>query len=875
MIGSMVGTALITSALLLQTSIEMSIDQYFDKHFGPIYSDIYASQQKDLHRDYFEERDLKEIEKDIFKQSEEFKGFLPVNSLYGTLLKVDSKGKPILLQPAIYLKAFDLDLAKQFDPKGMKDIQELPTKDEMILSKATADHLELKVGDSVQLQVPEKNPVSLKVKQIVPEQGLTGYRGSQNGTGTGMISMELAQELTGISTGYTNVLVGSNPQIEWSSGWISILDDWEQYHVFSLALNQLEGILKFIPLFVIASVNAIIIGIVLMLNIYKMIADERRREMGMLRAVGMKRKDLVRMLRLEGMIYALGSSFLGTLAGIGISKLILQGIGKVFQQAIQYQSQLNVQYQFYIDAPSLITGFSIGILLGYISMVWIAWRATKTPIVQLLQDLFAIKKTDGNGWNQTLIQTLFALCFGMISLVLVVITMRPAYQVWLEQHEQQAALVQVILSLTIIISSILFVFMGLPFIYKGLQKMMSFSSRLYGVLGLAFRYPQLNKKRTLLLLSMFTMVLFMTGFSGIINATFAPYFAQFDPRKATGGFDVLAETDRALTQEQVDQMIKQSSYIKQNDLSVVTVVHHFPLESDRLLSRELINGVDERFVQHQQIKLLSRDDGYTSDQQVWNELKKNPEVVIISESINMGSEKKYQVGDLFEVAPGVSKKMIGIAETSKESYGFATSQGVWIHQSELDRIAQNKLITTTILFKVQDSDRLAMTAKEIEKEMNQQGIYPTRNPQQLFVASQSFIRVLLSLLEGFSALATVIGIVGLMVVMFRVVRERRQQIGMLRAMGVHKSFIFWSMILEGTVIAMTGILLGLLLGTYVGITIIQTVLAEGNTTIPLVFPYLKSTTYVLVSLFMVVLCSALPARQTLRLTPVEATRYVS
>ncbi|MGA9174451.1 MAG: FtsX-like permease family protein, partial [Thermoactinomyces sp.] len=151
---------------------------------------------------------------------------------------------------------------------------------------------------------------------------------------------------------------------------------------------------------------------------------------------------------------------------------------------------------------------------------------------------------------------------------------------------------------------------------------------------------------------------------------------------------------------------------------------------------------------------------------------------------------------------------------------------------------------------------------------------PLRNPQQYFIAGQSFQQTILTLLEAFSALATLIGITGLMVVMFRMVRERRQQIGVLRAIGLGKRFISWSILLEGSVIAVTGIVLGIGLGCYVGLLIINAVLSEGNP-IPIIFPYGKVLLYFGGALLFTLLCSAVPARQTMKLSPVEATRYVS
>jgi putative ABC transport system permease protein len=68
------------------------------------------------------------------------------------------------------------------------------------------------------------------------------------------------------------------------------------------------------------------------------------------------------------------------------------------------------------------------------------------------------------------------------------------------------------------------------------------------------------------------------------------------------------------------------------------------------------------------------------------------------------------------------------------------------------------------------------------------------------------------LMEGFLSLGLLIGIAGLGVVMVRAVRERRRQIGMLRAMGFTAPDIRTAFLVEATFVAVRGLVLGVLLG---------------------------------------------------------------
>src|SRR6185437_17034907 len=65
-----------------------------------------------------------------------------------------------------------------------------------------------------------------------------------------------------------------------------------------------------------------------------------------------------------------------------------------------------------------------------------------------------------------------------------------------------------------------------------------------------------------------------------------------------------------------------------------------------------------------------------------------------------------------------------------------------------------------------------------------------------------------SMFQGFMALGLFVGIAGLGVIAFRSVVERRQQIGMLRAIGYQRPTVTLSFVLESGFIAVMGIASG-------------------------------------------------------------------
>mgnify|MGYP003380673184 CR=1 FL=1 len=73
---------------------------------------------------------------------------------------------------------------------------------------------------------------------------------------------------------------------------------------------------------------------------------------------------------------------------------------------------------------------------------------------------------------------------------------------------------------------------------------------------------------------------------------------------------------------------------------------------------------------------------------------------------------------------------------------------------------------------------------------------------------RALTRGILQLFQGFLALGLLVGIAALGVISARTVVERRQQVGMLRAIGYQPEMVALSFVLETSFIALVGIGLG-------------------------------------------------------------------
>lgn len=117
-----------------------------------------------------------------------------------------------------------------------------------------------------------------------------------------------------------------------------------------------------------------------------------------------------------------------------------------------------------------------------------------------------------------------------------------------------------------------------------------------------------------------------------------------------------------------------------------------------------------------------------------------------------------------------------------------------------------------------------------------------------------------------------VGIAALGVISLRAVVERRQQIGVLRAIGYRSGMVQLSFLLESSFVALLGIAIGVGLGTIVSYNIVNDI-QEDVENIRFSFPWLQIVAIIAVAYLFSLATTFLPARQASRIYPAEALRY--
>ena len=129
------------------------------------------------------------------------------------------------------------------------------------------------------------------------------------------------------------------------------------------------------------------------------------------------------------------------------------------------------------------------------------------------------------------------------------------------------------------------------------------------------------------------------------------------------------------------------------------------------------------------------------------------------------------------------------------------------------------------------------------------------------------------LFHGYLAMGLLVGIAGIAVVMIRAVRERRRQIGTLRALGFPARSVGRSFAIEAAYVAVQGTVIGVLLSLLTLYTIIARSDAMGD--LDFSVPVLQLTVLLVATVGASLLATVAPALSATRIRPAVALRMTS
>ena len=232
-----------------------------------------------------------------------------------------------------------------------------------------ADKLDVVTGDRLEV-FAYGGQLRLRVRQVVPQLGLAGSGGIFVAPGT---IDRLASATTATEAGqpHAEVLVSNRGGVfSGASSTVSVdrqlaerlqsqavRIETTKHDVLADARARGDSIGQ---LFTGIGMFSVLAGVLLLVNLFVMLAEERKTELGMLRAVGLRRNHLMRAFGLEGACYGVVAAILGAAAGVGVGAAIVVVTRGIFTG----DASGNVTLRFAVSRSSVLTGACIGLLIS-------------------------------------------------------------------------------------------------------------------------------------------------------------------------------------------------------------------------------------------------------------------------------------------------------------------------------------------------------------------------------------------------------------------------------------------------------------------------------------------------------------------------------
>jgi putative ABC transport system permease protein len=297
-------------------------------------------------------------------------------------------------------------------------------------------------------------------------------------------------------------------------------------------------------------------------------------------------------------------------------------------------------------------------------------------------------------------------------------------------------------------------------------------------------------------------------------------------------------------------------------------------------------GVDEGFVDGGDITLSARSREFDSDEAVWQAMKDDLTVAVVDGfTVQSGHLFQEDTLSISGIDPNASEfdpiflnlrdpisgrnqkvRVIGVIDFGAS----ATFLGVYVPDEMFGKLFGEADVSRHYVG-LQDPGDSKAVAQDIEAALLTTGVQ-AESLKQRIDDDQALGRNFFRLMQGFMGLGLFVGIAAVGVIAFRTVVERRQQIGMLRAIGYKRSTVTLSFMLESSFITLLAVLSGVALALWLSYFLVTSddfPSDLGGFFIPWTEIFVIGAFTYVASFVMTII----PSQQASRVHPAEALRY--
>jgi putative ABC transport system permease protein len=935
-LGLMLATLLFSAAFTTGDTLSHSIRRAAVAQFGLV--DVQVSGKADEatgRLGYFDQAHVVEVRDRL--AGEAVAGVAPLIREQAPVIEPRTR----LSRPSVTVLGIDAAAHGPFDPivtaTGRRlSVSDLATGD-VYISRRLATHLDAGEGDRLHLFLgPEATEVRIAAV----------YQDGPRPAGDLSLVIPLAelQRLTGNDGRINHIVITSEGDLMGGvahvDGVLAALAPFGQMYELTVqspkqsALKTADEVGSiFSSIFLLFGQFSIIAGILLIFLIFVMLAAERKRELGMTRAIGAQRDHVVRLFVYEGAMYALMAAAVGSLLGVVVG----WGMVRIMAAAFADVSDGAFELVYYFNWRSLLLAYLLGMVFTFMVVLISSWRVSRLNIVRAVRDIPEpkLERRGLKGWIFTLLllgvallvtglawqNDLFSLFMLGISLLFISVALvawrvgvperipftlaglvllywwllpKPDFIEALLPSRNGAGIEMFFISgIMVVIGAVWTTIYNADLLTAAIVFLFGNVRGLASVLRTAVAYSMNNRFRTGMTLAMFSLVIFtLVVMAFIINATAA---AIGDVDRLSGNFQVEARVSYTNPIGDMEAALASSEGLERDDFEVVAAFANLPAQVRQAgVEGEpvtfFLSAANDAYLAEAPYDFQLLAEGYDSSDDVWQALRDGRDVVVVHSWV-VPARTNFIVVDMpfrlegfyvedeelpetfIEVTnpfTGEVRRLqvIGVLETVAF---YAGDSPLLISEGVLATMIPVPLPPQSYLFRLREGADAVAVARELELAFVEHGMQATATAER--IRSQTSSNMMINnLLQGFMSLGLVVGIAALGVITARSVVERRQQIGVLRAIGFQRNMVQFAFLLESSFVAFLGITLGVVLGAAISQNVIEG-MSESIAGVRYVVPWANLILVAAVAYGASLLTSLLAARQAAHVEPAEALRY--
>ncbi len=672
-------------------------------------------------------------------------------------------------------------------------------------------------------------------------------------------------------------------------------------------------------LFLVLGLFSIVAGALLIVGIFVTLAEERKGEMGMLRAVGLPRRSLVYVYYFEGTVYAAVSALAGTALGVAVGFVLLT----LYTRSGSVSSQVAAAFQssFTVSATSLVIAYVLGFLLTLATIAAASARVSRLNIVRAIRSipepppsvrtytylaylgavllvlggLLFLRTRTGTGdislpfiglglaiVGAALVATRFVknrYAFTVAGALLVVWGGTvPLHRALLGSGHSGTIFAVFVEGIELVTGAVLLFVYNADLIVAGVSRLAGRKGRRVSVARVGFGYPRRQPARSAVNFTIFALVIFTVVLIAAYGASVSAALAN-SVTAESGGYTYFGVTNGPV--DGLPGQIQNNStlgplvpIVVPLVFGVVTVV--LPGSggtlTDGIYAGPTNVSASESLYTTNQYNFTATLGGLSAAQ-VWHEIATEPNVTVADQGYEPGQSSF--VGAAHGTVPlGGNVTLVNPATHATDRLkviGFLSQQflsGFWVNPSAAAGLGYSGY--SAFLFRIAPSASATPVSQDLKRAFFGDGLVLYNFAQILQSAIQS-TQAVIGLLEVFVALGLAVGIAGMGIVALRAVTERRTQIGMLRATGFTRSMVLGAFLVEYSFISLFGIAVGtgLAVWLYYGAVSANSLGEFGVFVVPAV----TIVTITLVAYVLTILAILGPSWKAANLAPAEAVRF--